>query len=105
VPTLFIVGGGVFGSLAAAWARSKGVEAVVFDPGVEGAASPAAAGLFSEAWAGKKLGEHFGRALPLLERLYEIRHVSMRHDDGHRETFLFIPPVAMKIGRKDKMDK
>ena len=47
----------LFGSLAAAYARHKGIEAIVFDAGLEGAASPAAAGLFQEKWAGKKFRE------------------------------------------------
>lgn len=95
MPTLLIVGGGLFGSLAAAHARNKGIDAVVFDPGLEGAASPAAAGLFKEAWAGKKLREHYGRALPLLDRLYGIRHVPLALPDGTRETLLFVPPTAI----------
>jgi glycine/D-amino acid oxidase-like deaminating enzyme len=95
MPVLLIVGGGLFGSLAAAYARSKGIEAIVFDPGLEGAASPAAAGLFQEAWAGKKWREHYLTALPLLERMYGIRHVSLTSDDGSRETFLFVPPTAI----------
>jgi glycine/D-amino acid oxidase-like deaminating enzyme len=93
--TLLVVGGGLFGSQAAAYARSKGIEVLVFDPGMGGAASPAAAGLFKEAWAGRKLGEHFGRALPLLDRLYGIRHVTLAHDDGNKESFLFVPPAAI----------
>jgi hypothetical protein len=92
MPTLLVVGGGLFGSQAAAYARSKGIEAVVFDPGLEGAASPAAAGLFKEAWAGNKLREHYLHALPLLERLYGVGHVSLSRDDGTRETLLFVPP-------------
>src|SRR5436190_18803549 len=95
MPVLYIVGGGLFGSQAAAYARHKGIEAVVFDPGMSGAASPAAAGLFKEAWAGKKLQEHFQRARVLLEQLYGIRHVSLRHDDGTTEPFLFVPPTAI----------
>jgi glycine/D-amino acid oxidase-like deaminating enzyme len=93
--SLLVVGGGLFGSLAATYARSKGIEALVFDAGLDGAASPAAAGLFKEAWVGKKLRPHFDRALPLLERLYAIRHLSLTHDDGNKETFLFIPPSAI----------
>jgi glycine/D-amino acid oxidase-like deaminating enzyme len=95
MPTLYIVGGGLFGSMAAAWARNKGIEAVVFDPGLAGAASPAAAGLFQESWAGKKLHEHYHRALPLLEHLYGIRPVPLTHDDGRPETFLCVPPTAI----------
>ena len=76
---LYIVGGGLFGSQAAAYARHKGIEAVVFDPGLAGGASPAAAGLFKEAWAGKRLHEHYQWALPLLEQLYGIR-VPLMHD-------------------------
>ena len=94
MPTLHVVGGGLFGSLAAAWARSKGIEAVVFDASLEGAASPAAAGLFAESWAGRKLRPHHDRALPLLERLYGIRHVSLR-GEGRNETLLFVPPVSI----------
>jgi hypothetical protein len=95
MPTLLVVGGGLFGSLAAACARDKGVEAVVFDPGLEGAASPAAGGLFKEAWAGEKLREHFRRALPLLERLCGVRQVVLTDDDGGKETLLFVPPASV----------
>jgi glycine/D-amino acid oxidase-like deaminating enzyme len=93
--TLFIVGGGLFGSLAAAYARAKGIEAVVFDPGLPGAASLAAAGLFKEDWAGNKLRPHFLHALPLLERLYEIRPLPLTRDDSSREMLLFVPPAAI----------
>ena len=95
MPTLLIVGAGLFGSQAAAYARSKGVEALVFDAGLDGAASPAAAGLFKEDWAGRRLREHYERALPLLERLYGIRSVSLARDDGRQEAFLFVPPSAI----------
>jgi glycine/D-amino acid oxidase-like deaminating enzyme len=93
--TLYIVGGGLFGSQAAAYARSKGIEAVVFDAGLPGAASPAAAGLFKEAWAGKKLAQHIRDAIPILDQLYGIRRVSLRHDDGTPEEFLFVPPTVI----------
>src|SRR5262245_18151729 len=95
MPALFVVGGGLYGSLAAAYARSRGVEAVVFDPGLPGAASPAAAGLFSEKWAGKKFLQHFHRAVSVLDRLYGIKHVALRHDDGTKEALLFVPPSAI----------
>jgi hypothetical protein len=95
MPTLYVVGGGLFGSPAAAYARSKGIEAVVFDAGLPGAASPAAAGLFQEAWAGRKLRPRFHHALPLLERLYGIRHVSLAREDGGKECLLFVPPAAV----------
>src|SRR5581483_2122110 len=95
MPTLLIVGAGLFGSQAAAYARSKGVEALVFDAGLTGAASHAAAGIFKEDWAGRKLREHYHRALPLLDRLYGIRHVALTHDDGRKETFLFVPPALI----------
>src|SRR4051794_29114380 len=92
---LLIVGGGLFGSLAAAYARSKGIEATVFDAALPGAASHAAAGLFKEEWAGRKPRAHCERALPVLERLYGVRHVALAHDDGSRESFLFVPPGAI----------
>jgi glycine/D-amino acid oxidase-like deaminating enzyme len=92
---LFVVGGGLFGSQAAAYARSKGIETLVFDPGLPGAASPAAAGLFKEAWAGMKLREHYQRALPLLDRLYGVRQVSLTREDGSKEALLFVPPKAI----------
>ncbi len=91
MPTLLVVGGGLFGSLAAAHARMKGIEALVFDAGLDGAASPAAAGLFKEEWAGRQLAEHYHRALPVLERLYDIGHVTLSHDNGRPEVFLFVP--------------
>lgn len=92
---LLIVGGGLFGSLAAAYARRKGVEAVVFDSGEEGAASHAAAGLFAQRWAGRKLHAHYLQALPLLEQLYPIRSLVFSHepsDSRPPEALLFIPP-------------
>jgi glycine/D-amino acid oxidase-like deaminating enzyme len=94
-PKLHIVGGGLFGSQAAAYARSRGIDAVVFDPGLPGAASPAAAGLFKEAWAGNKLAQHFRAALPVLDVLYGLRRVILHHDDGTPEEFHFIPPTAI----------
>jgi hypothetical protein len=95
MPVLLVVGGGLFGSQAAAYARRQGIETLVFDPALIGAASPAAAGLFKEAWAGKKLRAHFLHALPLLEQIYGIRHVDLTHDDGRTESFLFVPPSAI----------
>jgi hypothetical protein len=82
----------LFGSQAAAYARSKGCPALVFDAGLAGAASTAAAGLFREEWAGKKGREHFTHALPLLDRLYGIRHVQLTDRDGMRETLMWVPP-------------
>jgi glycine/D-amino acid oxidase-like deaminating enzyme len=95
MPSLLVVGAGLFGSQAAAYARARGIEALVFDPGLPGAASHAAAGLFHETWAGKRFQEHFRRALPVLERLYGIRHVTLTHDDGPEQAFLFVPPAAI----------
>src|SRR5450759_2360848 len=92
MPTLLIVGGGLFGSQAAAYARRKGIEALVFDAGMTGAASPASAGLFKEEWAGKKLHEHFHYALPVLDSLYGVRQVSLTRDDGNQESLLFVHP-------------
>lgn len=95
MPTLYIVGAGLFGSPAAAWARRRGIEAVVFDAGLPGAASPAAAGLFSEALAGRKHRDTFAYALPLLEQLYGVRHVRLACDDGGTEERLCVPPGAV----------
>jgi glycine/D-amino acid oxidase-like deaminating enzyme len=92
MPTLLIVGGGLFGSQAAAYARSKGLAALVFDAGLPGAASAAAAGLFKEEWAGKKGRAHYDQAVPVLDRLYGIRHIQLTGDDGARETLLWVPP-------------
>src|SRR5262245_42711389 len=95
MPVLLVVGGGLFGSQAAANARARGIEAVVFDAGLDGAASPAAAGLFHEAWAGKRLAEHYRRALPVLEQLYSVSHVTLTREDGSAQRFLFVPPAAI----------
>jgi glycine/D-amino acid oxidase-like deaminating enzyme len=95
VPVLLVVGGGLFGSQAAALARRNGIEAMVFDPGRAGASSPAAAGLFTEAWAGKKLAPHYHRALPVLDRLYGLRRVRLVNDAGARQEFLFVPPTTI----------
>ncbi len=90
--TLLIVGGGLFGSQAAALARSKGLQALVFDPGLTGGASPAAAGLFKEEWAGKKNRQHYLLALPILDRLYGIQRVQLSHPDASVETYQWVSP-------------
>jgi hypothetical protein len=95
MPTLLVIGAGLFGSQAAALARRRGIEAAVFDPALPGAASPAAAGLFKEAWAGKKLHEHFARAVPVLDELYGIRTVTLTDDAGRQESLLFVPPTVI----------
>ncbi len=95
MPVLLIVGGGLFGSLAAAQARSRGIETLVFDDGREGAASPAAAGLIREAWTGKKLRHHFLPALRLLEKHYAVRTVTFSREGGGTESLLFVPPSAI----------
>jgi hypothetical protein len=95
MPMLLVVGGGLFGSVAAAYARSRGATALVFDAGLEGAASPAAAGLFHETWAGRKLRDHYARAAPLLDRLYGIRGVHLEDDAGGVVELSFVPPAAI----------
>src|SRR5438132_11422446 len=72
-PVLLVVGGGLFGSMAARFARSRGVDTLVFDPGLEGAASPAAAGLFKPEWFGQKFRQHFEYAVPWLDQVVGIR--------------------------------
>jgi len=98
MPTLLIVGGGLFGSLAAAYARSKGIDATVFDPGLKGAASPAAAGLFKEGWVSAKYREHYQLALPILDRLYGLRNVTLINETGEAESFFCVPPTAILEG-------
>jgi glycine/D-amino acid oxidase-like deaminating enzyme len=95
MPVLLIVGGGLFGSQAAALARSRGIEAVVFDGGLPGAASPAAAGLFREAWAGVKFKDHFRAAVPVLDQLYGLRRVLLQNEEGRSEEYFFVPPAVI----------
>ena len=89
---LLIVGGGLFGSLAATYARRHGIETRVFDTGLPGAASAAAAGLFCEAWAGRKFAAHYRDAMAVLTTLYPIREVILRRADGRAETLGCVPP-------------
>src|SRR5688572_22300982 len=93
--TLLIVGGGLFGSPAAALARQRGWNVRVFDAALPGAASPAAAGLFREEWAGKKLQEHFRPALEVLERLYGVARVELTDDAGQRTPYFFVSPLRI----------
>ena len=95
MPTLLVVGAGLFGSQAAAYVRTKGWEARVFDPGLPGAASAAAAGLFKEAWAGRKSLEHYRRALPLLARLFCANGDSTRSSSSSSFSRML---VALVIG-------
>ncbi|MCS7045572.1 MAG: FAD-dependent oxidoreductase, partial [Gemmataceae bacterium] len=89
---LLVVGGGYFGSLAAAWARYRGLEALVFDAGLPGAASPAAAGLFQEAWIRPAFRPYLLAAMSLLDRLYGLNSVQLTLPDGRHERFHFVPP-------------
>jgi glycine/D-amino acid oxidase-like deaminating enzyme len=95
MPALLIVGGGLFGSLAAAYARRKGIETKLFDCSLDGAASHAAAGLFKEEWAGTKLGQYYRVAVPLLDQLFGLRQVTLSQEDGTKESFLFVPPTTI----------
>ncbi len=92
---LLIVGGGLFGSLAAAYARREGREVVVFDPGLPGAASPAAAGLFCAAWVGRKHVALYADAVHVLEALFPIRDIVFERTEGCPETIRFVPPAAI----------
>jgi len=71
------------------------MNALVFDAGLPGAASHAAAGLFTKNWIGKKLRPHFESALPLLDELYGIRCVLLENEVGESESFMFVPPSAI----------
>ena len=93
--SLLIIGGGLFGSQAAAYARSRGIQATVFDAGLTGAASPAAAGLFKENWIGRKWRDTCPHALGVLDQLYGIRHVPLQRENDGLEDFLFVPPSAI----------
>jgi glycine/D-amino acid oxidase-like deaminating enzyme len=95
MPSLLIVGGGLFGSMAAAYARRRGIEARVFDPQWPGAASPAAAGLFQDAWIGRKLRDSYRRSLPVLDELYGLRQVILARPDGGAETLTCVPPTVV----------
>jgi glycine/D-amino acid oxidase-like deaminating enzyme len=95
VTRLLIVGAGLFGSLAAAYARRHGREVVVFDPGLPGAASPAAAGLFCEAWLGRKHVAVYADAVSVLESLYPIRDIDFERSNGGRQTIRFVSPAAI----------
>ena len=44
---------------------------------------------------GKKLLDHYHHALPLLDRLYGVRHVTLIKDEGVKEMLLFVPPSAI----------
>lgn len=90
--SLLILGGGLFGSPAAALARQAGWKVRVFDAGLPGAASAAAAGLFREEWAGKKWKGHFRTGLDVLQRLYGVDQVNLADPSGHSAPYLFVPP-------------
>ena len=65
--------------------HSKGIETVVFDAGLEGAASPASVGLSRPEWLGKKLEHQWAVGLAVLERLYKPRNIELTGADGSIE--------------------
>lgn len=95
MPRLLVVGGGLFGSQAAAYARSKGIEALVFDPALPEAASPVSAGMFAAHWVHGKFLRHHFHALPLLEKLYGIRTLNLAREDGRFTEVLYVPPALV----------
>jgi glycine/D-amino acid oxidase-like deaminating enzyme len=95
VRRLLVVGGGLFGSLAAAYARRQGREVRVFDAGLPGAASPCAAGLFSPAWVGRKHAAIYPEAAAVLESLYPVLDIVFERSDGTLESLRFVPPTAI----------
>lgn len=107
MPDLLIIGGGLFGSLAANYARHRGINALVFDPGLDRAASPAAAGLFKEAWAGKRFVSDYRNALVVLEALVDIASVSLHLPSGQFENLLHVSPRLILEGSpiRKKVDR
>ncbi len=107
---LLIVGGGLFGSLAALWARHKGIEAIVFDSGKMGSASPAAMGIFRSDFFEDKHQPLYTSGLAVLETLGKVRSVSLRRYErandylflNNSESFLFARPGDILEQNADK---
>jgi glycine/D-amino acid oxidase-like deaminating enzyme len=95
MPRLLVVGGGLFGSQAAAYARSKGIEALVFDPALPEAASPVSAGMFAAHWVHGKFLRYHHHAVPLLEQLYGIRTLKMARENGEHIEVMWVPPALV----------
>lgn len=73
-----IIGGGLFGSIAAAALRRDGHDVVVIDAGKEGAGSKPAACLMKPSWFSSMGKEKFEPALQLLDDLYGVKELSFR---------------------------
>ena len=91
---LLVIGGGLFGSQAAAYARARGLE-VLFST-LPGLLAQFGGGRPFQGRVGRQqTADHFRAALPLLDRLFGIRHISLLHRDEGEEPFLFVPPAAI----------
>ena len=81
---LLIVGGGLFGSLAAKYARKKGINALVFDSSRPHRASPAAACTFCKEWAGP-FASYYDEGLAVLSELVEVSSIGFSISIGGEE--------------------
>jgi hypothetical protein len=90
---LIIVGGGLFGSLAARLAAEAGHQILLIDSLKPYRASPAAAGVWRDGWI-KKLGDEGREGVEVLRRLGVIRRLKLWSSKGPLDAS-FVPPSAL----------
>lgn len=75
---IVIIGGGIFGSVAAAALRKDGHEVVVIDAQKENAGSKPAACLMKPSWFSSMGKDKFGPSLDTLDELYGVHDLSLK---------------------------
>lgn len=75
---IVIIGGGLFGSIAAAALRKDGHDVTVIDARKDGAGSKPAACLMKPSWFSSMGKDKFGPSLELLDEMYGVQDLSLR---------------------------
>ena len=101
-----IVGGGLFGSIAAAALRSSGMDVAVIDDRRQNAGSLAAGCLMKPSWLQKMGKGNVDRSFQLLDQLYGLKTISLRAGPVsvdaqwiHPDRILEPDPIAKKVAK------
>lgn len=93
---LVVVGAGLFGSVAAALARARGLKVLVVDDARKGAASRCSACLFKPSWLGSLSREERETAYAVLGELYGVEQVALQTQvPGVQLTLDWVPPARI----------
>jgi len=92
---VIVVGGGLFGKIAAAWLAREGAVATVVSDDREGAGSAAAGCVIRPSWVGSMTTSDLSEALEMLSELYGVRDVRFSLPLGRHATCHCVEPATV----------